>query len=943
MDCLDDDQIASYLARTLRGAELAHVEHHLSSCDDCLAVACAAGDGDAAAAPRQFIGRYRIQKLLGEGGMGSVFVARDPQLDRDIALKLVRADHRTRPEMHARLAREARAMARVRHPNVIAIYDSGEVDEGVYIAMELVEGETLKQWLARERRSWQEIVRIFAQACRGLAAAHAVGIVHRDFKPENVLIGGDGRVAVGDFGVATLNGSLSSSLELAETADGSIDAAPPADANLVTRTGALIGTPRYMSPEQVRGEKLDARTDQYSVGVALNEALESRAQAAAPAAVKRVISRALAADREQRFATIEDLIAALDATIRPKLRSRALIAAALGVVIAGGVIAVKLAASASSAAQPASVAAAATAAAPRMRVLVGALANHTGSAELDDVVDPIVAEALTASTQLDVFSGPDLLAIASQFHAPAGADAAALVAAIAPSYRGPLLAVTGSIEPAGSGFALRLVARGSDAQAPSFDRAITATSADALVPAAETLARALREGLDHVPPTDAGRPVLSSSLAAIHEYARGQLAMFDSDPEVGAQHFARALELDPDFVEAHDALGLARYDSSYRTVAIEQLQRAAAGADRLPERRRLTVLGDYYGTVGRYSEAILAYQQLLVRWPGDRRAESNLVATALDGNMWPLALDVARGAAHDQPGLEIARRNLVIAEVGNERFDDAARDGAAMLAELPAPTSNGVTTTAIADVLLGRAGDARAVMSKLAALDPGTDHYATADLALYEGRLDDAAAALRDQADPAAQLVLAWVRARAGDRAGAATAARAAMAEDSMPIAYLAASAAVAAGDLAGADAKARAWSDAPEADRRLYGGLLAGDLALAGNRAGDAVTAYRSAGRIEDAWLAHERLARGELAAGHAAEGERELRWCLDHRGQGALVANPSLALLPEVALLYARSLDRRRADAASVRAAFQAVADLAPAAQHDPWSAEARRHLER
>jgi tetratricopeptide (TPR) repeat protein/predicted Ser/Thr protein kinase len=964
VDCLDDTQIAGYLARTLRDSDLEHVEDHLSSCDECLAVACAAAD-TAGGAPQQYIGRYRVIELLGEGGMGSVYVAHDPQLERDVALKLVRSDHRTRPEMHARLAREARAMARVRHPNVIAVYDAGEVDEGVYIAMELVRGETLKRWLAGKRRGWQEIVRIFVQAGRGLAAAHAAGIVHRDFKPENVLIDSAGRVAVGDFGVAT----MPESIEIAQT----IESSGPRSTGeqLVTRTGAQLGTPRYMSPEQFRADKLDARTDQFSFGIALCEAIYGRlpfvgatiaelatavtsaepalpTDAAVPASVARVIARALATDRQQRHATIEALLAELEATIKPRSRRvRIAAVAAVAIALSGTALAVTLATHRAPEPSPATALPGATATATaattgaRTRVLVGTFENRTGSDELGDVVDPIVAEELIVSRQLDVYSGADIRAIEAQFHANANGDATALVGKLAESYRGPLLAVGGTLEPSGGGFLLRLVARRPSSPWPWFDRSRAAPTKDGIAAAAADLARALRFELDHVPPDAAEKPVLSSSLEAIHEYAQGQLAVVGGDLKNGARHLSHAIKLDPSFIEAQAAFGLTLDNLMLKSQAIEVFERAAASADRLPERRRLAMLGDYYSTVGRYSEAILAYQQLLARWPDDHRTQLNLVATALDGNMWPLALDVARVAARDQHGLEIARRNLVIAELGNEHIDEAARDGSALLAELPSATSYAATTTEVADALLGHKDDAHALLAKVAAIDPQRVPFAVADLALYEGRLDDATAVLQGNTNPAAQLVLARIHARTGDRRGAVEAARIAMREDSMPSAYLAASVAVFAGDVAGADAKAGAWSDAPEADRRLYGSLLAGDLALAAGRSADAIAAYRAAGRIEDAWLAHERLARGELAAGNHAEAERELHWCLDHRGQGALLANPSLELLPEVALLYARSLDRRHADAKDVRAAYRVVADLAPEAQHDPWTAEARGHL--
>ncbi|HEY3806765.1 MAG TPA: serine/threonine-protein kinase [Kofleriaceae bacterium] len=952
------------MAHTLRGPDLERVEDHLSSCDECLAIACAAAEtgeaGETAAAPQRYIGRYQILELLGEGGMGSVYVAHDPQLDRDVALKLVRSDHRTRPEMDARLAREARAMARVRHPNVIAVYDSGEVDEGVYIAMELVEGETLKRWLAREDRSWQDVVRMFVQAGRGLAAAHAAGIVHRDFKPENVLIDVAGRVAVGDFGVATMPDAD----ELAQTLESSGPQAT--DAHLVTRTGAQIGTPRYMSPEQFRAEKLDGRTDQFSFGVALCEAIYDQlpfagsnivelamavssgepalpANTDVPPAVARVVARALATDRARRYASIDALLADLEATIRPRSRRRWLAAgAALAIAAGGTALAAKLTANTRPPEQPrATPAVPAAADGKRTGVFVGTFENRTGRAELDDTLDPIVAEALLVSRQLDVYTGPELRRYETQLHVKPDGDTAALVNQIAASEHVPAIAVGGTIEPAGAGFMLRLVARDANAEFPRFDRVVAVPSEDQIVTAAAELSRALRFELDRVP-SDGHEPVLSTSLPAVHEYALGMLSLSNGDLKNEARHMAHAIKLDSSFIEAFNAVGIALYNLMHKPQAIEMFERAAAGADRVPERRRLSMLGDYYGTVGRFSEAILAYQQLLARWPDDRRTEVNLVATALDGNMWPLALDVARVAAREQSTYEVARRNLLIAEVGNEDLEEAARDGSAMLAEIPTASEHAATTTEIANALLGRTAEAHAVLAKVVAIDPDPGSLAVADLALYEGRLDDAAAAVKANMGPAARVELAWIRARAGDRRGAAEAARSAMGETSMPLAYMAASAALFAGDTAGARDKAHAWSDSPEADRRLYGSLLAGDLALTAGHAADAVAAYRAAGRIEDEWLAHEQLARGELAAGDRAGGEHELRWCLDHRGRGALVGNPSLSLLPEVALLYARSLDQRHAAASDVRAAYRAVADLAPAAQHDPWTAEARRHLD-
>jgi eukaryotic-like serine/threonine-protein kinase len=151
------------------------------------------------------VGRYVLLQPIGQGGMGIVYGAYDPELDRKVALKVLHRDqsHRDNDTQGAlRLVREARAMASSSHPNVVSVHDVGTVRGRVFIAMELVDGQSLTQWLAAQPRPWREVVRVFVEAGRGLAAAHTVGMVHRDFKPDNVLVGKDGRVRVTDFGLA---------------------------------------------------------------------------------------------------------------------------------------------------------------------------------------------------------------------------------------------------------------------------------------------------------------------------------------------------------------------------------------------------------------------------------------------------------------------------------------------------------------------------------------------------------------------------------------------------------------------------------------------------------------------------------------------------------------------------------------------------------------------
>lgn|GEM_PF-2845171 len=222
------------------------------------------------------VGRYRVERKLGAGGMGVVYRAHDPELARDVALKLMNTASVSDEEAgraRGRLVREARAMAKLAHPNVIHVYDVGAVDDGVFIAMELVDGDPLSKWVERERPGWRDTLRCYLDAGEGLAAAHEAGIVHRDFKPENVMLGADGRVRVGDFGLAGGPGSETGRYDLPPGDSGRASVDQGTVSSSLTRTGALLGTPKYMAPEQEAGLSATARSDQFGFCVALYESL----------------------------------------------------------------------------------------------------------------------------------------------------------------------------------------------------------------------------------------------------------------------------------------------------------------------------------------------------------------------------------------------------------------------------------------------------------------------------------------------------------------------------------------------------------------------------------------------------------------------------------------------------------------------------------------------
>jgi tetratricopeptide (TPR) repeat protein len=329
--CLNEDTALAFLARSLDKTQTRSVVAHAADCGRCrrflttLASTARAEtssrrettpDGRVALGPVLFelqpgdcVDRYVIRRRVGTGAMGVVYAAFDPQLDREVALKIL--DH-SPPGLG-----EARAMAQIAHPNIVPVFDAGTHDGHGFVAMELVRGTTLARWL-RDGQPQEEILARFREAAAGLAAVHARGLLHGDFKPENVLVGDDGRARVADFGLAQPVGA-----------------------------SAASGTPAYMAPERIAGRTADARADQFSFCVALFEALcghrpdatRPRAPSSLPRRVRQVVERGLASDPDQRFASMDELATALARIARP--RYRLALGALLIVAVAGTTLALR--------------------------------------------------------------------------------------------------------------------------------------------------------------------------------------------------------------------------------------------------------------------------------------------------------------------------------------------------------------------------------------------------------------------------------------------------------------------------------------------------------------------------------------------------------------------------------------------------------------------------
>jgi tetratricopeptide (TPR) repeat protein len=361
--CLDESTFVELLVGNLPPARRAEVDAHLDTCPACRRLVADAlraqapdegppGEATALTPPRPArgedapldkgtaVGRYLVLERLGAGGMGVVYSAYDPELDRRVALKLLRAGvlGLEAEEGRAHLLHEAQAMARVSHPHVVPVYDVGTFGEHVFLAMELVEAQTLRQWLKATERPWRQVLALFVDAGLGLAAAHAAGVVHGDFKPENLLVGRDGRVRVTDFGLAR-------------------SANPQGDET--SGTPVAGGTPAYMAPEQLDpNAHPDARSDQFAFCVALYEALHGERPFAAstvrellaeihagrvkpvprgspvPPWLRRVVMRGLSVSPMDRYTSMDALLAALQNDPAARRKRRLQISGSVGLLVA---------------------------------------------------------------------------------------------------------------------------------------------------------------------------------------------------------------------------------------------------------------------------------------------------------------------------------------------------------------------------------------------------------------------------------------------------------------------------------------------------------------------------------------------------------------------------------------------------------------------------------
>jgi tetratricopeptide (TPR) repeat protein/predicted Ser/Thr protein kinase len=884
-------------------------------------------------------GRYEVLAILGEGGMGAVYKVLDRELDRMVALKTIRPELAGNSDMLRRFKQELILARQIAHRNIVRLYDISDGSGVKFITMEFVDGEDFHTLLRRQGKlSADEAVHVMRQICLALDAAHTEGVIHRDLKPQNIMRDKQGRIVVMDFGLARA-----------------------LESGGMTRTGALVGTMEYMSPEQAKGEAVGPTSDIYAAGLIFYELLTGKmpyqAESALASLMKRaqqralpvsevdksiprnlsaIVSRCIEPDHRNRYQSAAELMADLEIFQPSGVRTSTTtviirrppmlglyrwvaIAVVVLVVAAAGLVGWKKFGSLPEAKH-----------AP-VSILISDFQNATQEPVFDGTLEPAFTVAMEGAPFISSYSRAQAHTLAAKLQPGASALNPQLAHLVA-TREGIGVVVTGSI--ARDGDSYRVSVKAEDGITGTVIADISEQSAkNDVLGAMGKLASKVRQALGDTTPESvqlaAAETFTAGSLEAAHEYAQAQQLQWLGKWDEALPHYTRAAELDPNMGRAYSGMAALFANTGHRADAEKYYKMALAHLDRMTERERFRTRGGYYLMMREPQRAIEEYSALVKAYPGDESAWGNLALSYFYSRDMAKALEEGRRAVELYPKNLLLRGNLALYADYAGDYATAAKEARTVLSGNPGYV-DAYGALAMAEIGAGQVPEAVETYNKVAGVSARGASIASvglADLAMFEGRTADAIGALqkglvadlarKDSAGAAQKsILLAEALLAKGDKAQALAAADRAVAWESGPvILFSAARLHVEAGEFS----KSQAWISQLEAkiepEPQVYGKLLRGEMALQRGDTKAALAAFDSAQKISDTWLGHYDLGRAYLAASSFPEAQSQFEICLKRRGEaGAIFLDdvPTFRALPLVYYYMGRAQEGLNSPAA-------------------------------
>jgi serine/threonine protein kinase/tetratricopeptide (TPR) repeat protein len=637
------------------------------------------------------LGDYEVKSLLGSGGMGEVYRARDSRLGRDVAIKVLPSFFATDSDRLQRFEQEARAAAALNHPNILAVFQMGTYGNAPYLVSELLEGETLREQLGPGRLPVRRAIDYGEQIVRGLTAAHEKGIVHRDLKPENLFVTQDGRLKILDFGLAKVMPPQRGTGHSAVTHGND------------TEPGVVMGTVGYMSPEQVRGQTVDHRTDIFSLGAILYEMLAgkrafqkptsadtlsailneepseiSQVTANVPPALQRVVHRCLEKNPEQRFQSAADVAFALDAMSDSGASVHSAIAEETETgtrkrwtaVVSAAVVVLALSVGLYyySHRRPKLT--------DKDTIVLADFANSTGDSIFDDTLKTALSISLRQSPFLNVLSDSQVAKTLKLMTRPASTKLTPEVAGELCQRAGSKAYVAGSIGNLGGEYVVELKAANCQNGDTLAEEQLTAKSKekvlDALGKGASRLRGELGESLTVVQKFDVPlEQATTSSLEALRAYSLGVKATNEKGVPAALPYDRHAIEIDPNFAMGYRAVAYDYENLNEQARSKEYFTKAFQLREHASEREKLAITANYYSNVtGELDKAAETYQDMIDSYPRESGAYGNLGIVCTKQARYEKAVEVLKKAmslAPDRPG---NYGNLINAAIALQRFDE---------------------------------------------------------------------------------------------------------------------------------------------------------------------------------------------------------------------------------------------------------------------------------